>query len=204
MTQYSRPFSDILVSSWTASVGSDLYPVLDEETPSDADYVSQTLGADEADTFTVGLSEVTNPVTSSAHTMRARTRIVGPGDSAGWQFSLQDGATVVHSHNWNQSAGGWATVEYTLSGSEVGDISDYGNLTASISITTDAGNPIPAECQCSWVEFEVPDVSAGRQVYVYDGTQWVQATDVYVYDGTQWIQSTSLSIYDGTDWESEA
>jgi hypothetical protein len=37
--QYARPISDIAANGWQASTGSDLYAMLDESTPNDADYI---------------------------------------------------------------------------------------------------------------------------------------------------------------------
>jgi hypothetical protein len=37
--QYGRPISDVAKGSWTASTGSDLYAMIDEEGVSDADYI---------------------------------------------------------------------------------------------------------------------------------------------------------------------
>lgn len=38
-----RPTSDVLTTDWTPSTGTDAYAMVDEETPSDADYVQATL-----------------------------------------------------------------------------------------------------------------------------------------------------------------
>lgn len=38
--QFARPISDIDQGDWTPSIGSDLYAMVDEDTPDDADYIT--------------------------------------------------------------------------------------------------------------------------------------------------------------------
>ena len=64
MTQYARPGSDIALGSWSGS-----YTDIDETSASDTDYMSV---AATGSTARVGLSTVTDPVSSANHTVSVR------------------------------------------------------------------------------------------------------------------------------------
>jgi hypothetical protein len=73
--RYGRPTSDLSAGSWTPSIGSDLYAMLDEETASDApDYITTSTAYDPCE---LALSAVTDPATSSGQviTIRAKSSV---------------------------------------------------------------------------------------------------------------------------------
>lgn len=207
MAQYARPDADDTVGSWTPSGGSDLYAMLDETVPDDLKtYITETFSPDTADTFIVGLSNVTDPKSSSDHVVRFRGRIPSAfGSNQGsWTITLRQSTTQIAQDSLVQSDDNtWETKEITLSSGEADSITDYTDLNVSVAFTADASNDSNVVPQATWIEFEVPDAPTGN-VYVYDGLAWQEATAVYVYTGTEWKEADSTHVFDGLEWKSDS
>jgi len=84
MPQYARPSSDVTTTNWTRSSGTAAYyTYIDEASADDADYVqTQSQGS----ALVVGLSAVTDPVSSTGHIVRAR--VWAAGGAAGKHMSV--------------------------------------------------------------------------------------------------------------------
>jgi hypothetical protein len=154
MAQYARPDSDVSSGSWSPSTGSTLYECIDEETPSDADYIESDTDEDECE---VGLSTVTDPESSSNHTVRWRWQSTGsspPTETC--SVYLYEGATLRATCALEREVdrGGFAAESYTLAGGEADAISDYSALRVRFHINRTGSNE---DIQVSWVELEVPD-----------------------------------------------
>jgi hypothetical protein len=111
----ARPDSDVSAGTWTASSGSDLYAMLDEETPSDADYIE----ASSAGTCEVALSTIAEPQVGWQTTVRFRIQ----GECT---VSLREGSTQIAS--WNYSPVSATTYEETLTSGEQSSVTDWGDL----------------------------------------------------------------------------
>ena len=125
--QYIAPTSDVSAGGWTASTGTDLFAMLNEAVPSDAEYIVST-----TDTISeVKFATATNPGTTSGHVIRYRIR----ADGGGITVRLKQGATVIHT--WTHSTVPSTYIQYdqTLSTGEAGSITDYSDLRLSFEAT---------------------------------------------------------------------
>lgn len=150
MSQFGRPDSDVTKGAWTASSGTDLYPMLDEVSPDSADYIILTNQT--SNTCEVGLTNVTDPVSSSNHVVRVRGRRVGTVTLTAY---LYQGTTQICTFSLTLGTTD-ATTEYTLSGAEADAITDYSDL--RIRLTGTASNAARF-IYIVWAELDVPDVA---------------------------------------------
>lgn len=117
-TYVGRPSSDVSAGTFTASSGSDLYAMLDEETPSDADYIT----ASSAGTAEVKFSAIDAPPSGWQTVVRYRIS----GDCT---VSLREGgSTEIASWAHSPGPGSPTTYERTLNGTEQGNVTDWGDL----------------------------------------------------------------------------
>jgi hypothetical protein len=119
--RFGRPLSDISQGAWTASTGSDLFAMLDEETPVDADYIQTT----SASTCEIGLSNATDPGTSSGQVLRYRAK---SDDASTLIAKLMEGATTIASRTHTNVPNTWTEYTMTLTGGECDAITDYADL----------------------------------------------------------------------------
>lgn len=152
MAQYARPDSDITVGSWTSSTGATLYGVVDESSASDSDYFYRSGGDD---TCEVGLSNVTDPVSSSGHVLRVRSNKSGVGTITSLTASLMQGASTIASTTCYVTDATWTTTTLNLSAAEADSITDYSDL--RVRLVQDWASGVATRSQVSWIEFEVPD-----------------------------------------------
>lgn len=119
ITSYvARPDGDVSAGAWTASSGSNLYAMIDEETPSDSDYITST----SASTVEVALSSITTPPAGWVTTVRYR--IIGD-----CTVSLREGAsTEIASWPHSPGPGTATTYEQELSSGEQASVSDWTDL----------------------------------------------------------------------------
>ena len=113
----ARPDGDVSDGTWSASSGSDLYAMIDEETPSDADYIEAT----SAGTCEVALSSINTPPAGWITTIRYRIL----GDCT---VSLRQGSTEVASWAHSPGPGSATTYNQSLSSGEQASISDWTDL----------------------------------------------------------------------------
>jgi len=156
MSQFARPDSDISAGSWATA---PLYAKIDEVTYSDADYISVTSNAN---TCELGLSTVTDPVSSASHIVRFRSRKALQGTSV--TVTLMDGATTIRS--FAQALGNTSTAySFTLTSGEADNIGDYSDL--RLKLTSAIGRV--GSVFISWAELEVPDAGSppiSRRIFV--------------------------------------
>lgn len=135
MPQFARPDADTTIGSFTDQGGgaSNIFGSIDESVASDADYIRSPTSPS-SQVYVCRLSDVTDPVSSSGHTMRMRTATDLDGQEV-LDFTQQlrqgytnEGAqgTLIASQSRNSvSSTSWTTSSYTLSGAEADAITDY-------------------------------------------------------------------------------
>lgn len=167
MTQYARPDSDVDNQSdaWTNSDGGApsnvLYTYIDE-TSAGSDYVQGTDDECSGDGkyFTVGLSNVTDPSSSSGHAMKFYGRLTSSESDTWFKIELLEGTTVratkTISDPDDTSAPG-TLFTHSLSTSEANSITNYNNLRLRIYAGDDGC--MGAEFQVYQAWFECPDAS---------------------------------------------
>jgi hypothetical protein len=201
MTQLLQPDSNIDVGGWTGD-----YTDVDETSPSDADYMTVNLAADAAESFTLGLSNVTDPIEGRNHVVSIRTQIpaeVGT-QQATWVATLKQGASIdVASDNWTDTdGGGWTTHTFTLTQAEVDLITDFTDLRVVVAVTTNVGNSVSIDCQCSWVQMSVPDVPTLNWPSVRDSSAWkTLIASSSPRDGETWKTFSLIFVMDGGYWK---
>ncbi len=182
MPQFARPDSDVSKGSWDDPNGNNndiLYDDIDEASASDSDYIETAV---DADTCEIGLSNVTDPVSSSDHTIRYRARRVG-GTPPTVTVKLFDGPTEIASHTSAGLGTAFADYSYTLTGAEANNIGDYTDLRLKFT-TALFGQSVDV----SWAEFEVPSEFTLEQ----EGYRW--RDDDADEDEAAWLDSQDTNI----------
>ncbi len=183
MAQYARPDSDVTKGNWDDPNGNNndiLYDDIDEETPSDSDYI-ESPDDPSSESCEVGLSDVTDPESSSGHTIRVRYQAPesGGGQPATIDFTiaLMEGATERAS--WVEQPDPpttWATASYTLTTGEADSIGNYANLRLRFTANK-TGGARTTRIEVSWAEFEVPD-AAGAIVKIMPSILGLSESDL--------------------------
>lgn len=130
MAQFARPDSDVTRTGWVEDdgVSVDIFDQIDEAVADDNDYVKSPTppGTNE---YEAGLSNVTDPVSSTGHTMRWRRRNgVSGGAAINLVVRLLQGTTQITSQSDNTLPSTFTTQTYVLSGAEADAITDYTDL----------------------------------------------------------------------------
>lgn len=124
-SRYGRPIEDVTKGSWVPTSGSTLSPMLDETPADDADLV-YTYSATSGD---VVLNPITDPATSSGHSLRVRAR----SDQVPKNLRvtlLQDTTQIAQ---WTEALSStWTTHFFPLSAAQINSITDYGMLVVKI------------------------------------------------------------------------
>lgn len=138
MAQFARPDSDIVIGSWAEDDDTTdaLFGEIDEATPSDTDFVkSEDLtGAGNTSVFACGLSDVTDPESSSGHVLRTRLRKQGTAQMDATvelrQGYTGEGAqgTLIATLSQTALTTAFADYSHTLSAGEADAITDYTDL----------------------------------------------------------------------------
>jgi hypothetical protein len=176
--QYARPASDIT----STNVASGTYADIDEETPSDADYLYGTNNT--AVTYETKLSSVTDPSSNTGHTISyriAKTK-VGTVDAAGSVTTvtayLYQGSTLIATDD-TKTLGDWTTIsDFTLSSAEADAITDYTDL--RIRFYSPASGGAVANRRSvglSWAQLEVPEAVASDDLVSKDVASGVPTAD---------------------------
>lgn len=157
--QYARPTSDISIVEMVLSSGATAFTLLDESNPSDSDYVNSDV-ASTVPSVKVGLSSVTDPVSSTDHALRVRiayeSGILFPSPLPGtFTIKLFSGATEITSRT-EVYLGSYSSFTYTLTAGEADAIADYTNLSAQVSISKPGATDVG---YISWIELQVPYVA---------------------------------------------
>lgn len=119
--RYARPMQDMSLGSWLPSTGSDLYPMLDEETADDADYIY----AASATTCDLKLRPVQDPGTSANQVIRFRARSTNSNDLI---VRLKQGTTTIATRTQSNVLSAWTEYNMTLTSGECDAITDYTDL----------------------------------------------------------------------------
>lgn len=138
MPQFARPDSDVVIGSWTEDDGTTdaLFGEIDETTQSDTDFVkSEDLtSAGDTSAFAVSLSDVTDPTSSTGHTIRAALRKQGTAQIDGTvelrQGYVSEGTqgTLIATLSQSDLTTSFTEYTHTLSAGEADAITDYTDL----------------------------------------------------------------------------
>lgn len=154
MAQFARPASTISSGGWTFSDLS-LHEDTDEVTPNGTDYAE----ADSTDTtMELKLSSVTDPASSTGHTVRVYAQVTGgSGAPEKLDIALYQGSTLIVTATPTINRGAYALRSLTLSAAEADSITDYSDLRLRFTVNSLAAGETIQVTQC---EFEVPDAAA--------------------------------------------
>ena len=172
MTQYARPDSDVSDGSWVNQAGSNtnLYQSIDEaDGENDSDYVISTDSSSSSDTMEVGLSDISDPQSSSSHIVRYRAKGSDPSGFYGipsLTVSLRQGSTQIATATNSSLTTSFADYNFTLSSSEANAITDYSDL--RLRFVRASGGSASETNLVSEAWFETPDASDNYDFKVGD------------------------------------
>ena len=129
MAQTAAPASDVTDGSWTASGGGTvLFAAIDEAVASDSDFIlSPDLAPGNSDECEIALGPITDPASSSGHSLAYRYRAQGT-DPIDLVVSLYCGAILIASQTHTSVGASFVDGTLTLSGAEADAITDYSDL----------------------------------------------------------------------------
>lgn len=139
MPQFARPDADITDGTWLneAASATDMFNSINEDvsSPNDSDYI-QSVSAPSSAACAFGLSNITDPVSSSGHIMRwRRGKDVVGGAQIDLTVQLRQGytgegaqGTLINSFSDTNIPESFTTTTDTLSGAEADSITDYNDL----------------------------------------------------------------------------
>lgn len=140
MAQFARPSADTNnVDAYTDQAGgsTNLWDTINEAVASDADYI-RTVTDPTNDVIVFALTSLTDPVSSTGHTIRARagTDQASGGNQIdltvqlrqGYVSEVSLGTLIATLTQTNVSQGSFTTYTYTLSGAEADAITNYASL----------------------------------------------------------------------------
>jgi hypothetical protein len=164
MAQFARPDSEITVNSWSPSTGTLIYPPIDEVTADNADYIESA--NNQSVIAEVGLSDVTDPESSTGHIFRyTYAKGASGGNARDIQVALYESTTqIAAGTNHTDISDVWATGSYTLNGTETDNITDYTDLRLRF-IAGGSTSPPPGNrrtIRIGWAELETPDAPAAE------------------------------------------
>ena len=142
MPQFARPDADLEIGNWLNDLGSaiTIFQSIDEVVANDADFIESGL-APVNDPFVCGLSDVEDPLSSSAHIVRwRRSKDAAGGSLIDLTVELRQGYVSEASQGtqiFSIIDGGipdvFTDTSYTLSGAEADAITDYNDLQLRIT-----------------------------------------------------------------------
>jgi hypothetical protein len=119
--QYARPVADLSQGAWTASSGSDLFAMVDEQPANDADFITATNPA----VCLLRLAPVVDPQTSNGQSIRIRAK---SARATTLIATLKQGTTTIATGTISGVASGWTDYEVQLSSAQCDAITDYTDL----------------------------------------------------------------------------
>lgn len=126
--RYARPTMDMVNTGWQASSGTALYSMIDEETPSDIDYIfATTKGA----SYQAKLQPVEDPSTTTDQIVKYRVRSYYNNNII---VTLKQGSTVIATRTHTNVPNEWTTYSMILSEYEINAITDYTDLRVIIEV----------------------------------------------------------------------
>lgn len=160
--QFLRPDSDISIENWDDPNGNDnnlMWDDIDEATRDDTDYVTSgnINNGEPSEALQVGLTDATDPQSSTDHLVKYAYRGIGPG-SVNLTVQLMQGALEIAS--WTHLAIGttFTQANQTLSTAEADSITDYNDLRFIFTGNHAGGGS--ANVEISWAEMEILECSA--------------------------------------------
>ena len=148
--QYARPSSDIEnPGGWTTE---PLWDKIEEEPFDDVDYLISPKTAT-GDSFTIGLSGVTDPEIHTGHIIRIRAKT---GVTGTFKYELMQGAVVIKDSGDVVLTTEFAEYNMTLSEAEAAEITDYTALRVRVTAITTKKNQ---RQNVSWIRVDVPDLA---------------------------------------------
>lgn len=165
MVQFSRPDNDDSIGVWTDDAGgtTNIFQAINEVTPSDTDFVQSDNTPAVGETCTIGMSSVTDPAVSTGHILRWRyAKSAAAGRTIEVRLDLRESGTPVLTspRTFTDISNVAAQDNYTLTGTEADNITNYGNLEIfMLGIRSGSGGARRAEIY--WAELEVPNAPGG-------------------------------------------
>lgn len=163
MAQFARPDSNVTQTSFTGG-----FAEIDEAVASDTDFAYGDNNT--AAELEVGLSNVSDPASSTGHIFRYRIAktnngtVDGGGNAVTVTARLMQGATQIATDTAKTADGTWTQYAYTLSAAEADAITDYNDLRLEFLTSASGGSPaVRRGGAVSWAELEVPNAPAGQQ-----------------------------------------
>lgn len=171
--QFARPIADL--DNTGVWVTAPLWSKIDESVGSgDADSIQADGTPISSEPFTVDLGTVTDPVSSTNHTIRVRvTKTTSGGSNYDFIAQLRQGyvseasqGTLIGTLTQTIIAETATTYTYTLSGGEADSITDYSDLQLRCYVNKNGGGAA-RNVTCYDVELQVPAASGGtRRVFI--------------------------------------
>lgn len=164
MAQFARPDSNVTQTNFTNGFAN-----IDEASPSDADFA---FGANNTVAeLEVGLSDVTDPSSSSGHVFRYRIAktnagtVDGGGNAVTVTARLMQGTTEIATDTAKTADGTWTQYAYTLTSGEADAITSYTDLRLEFVTSASGGSPANRRGGAvSWAELEVPDIGGAQNL----------------------------------------
>ena len=128
--QMAFPSADISLGGWTPSAGgspTELWPMIDEATPDDSDYIQSVLTPSN-DTCEVRLQVLGDPAVSTGHVVRYRYSKSFAAGRVDLTVKLMDGGIEIASFTHSDISTTDTQADQTLSAAQADSISDYGDL----------------------------------------------------------------------------
>ena len=125
----ANPIDDISVGGWVPSAGSQLYPMLDEPTADDSDYI-YVAGASTCELL---LGPITPPAAARPHVLRLKIRC-----DSGRTLTItlrQGGSTEIASWAHNPAPQTPTLVAHYLNTAQISSITDYEDLRVRLTTT---------------------------------------------------------------------
>ena len=116
--RYARPSADVTIGAWSPNSGSHLYPMLNEVTESDAEYI--TSGSPTVCDLTLG--PVVDPLTSANQVVTIRAK---SAYGSTLTAVLMQGATTIATRTYTSMSSAYTDYQMSLTGGECDAITDY-------------------------------------------------------------------------------
>lgn len=133
--QVLRPVSDAAAGGWTTQAGgtTNLYAVLDEDAPDDADYLRSSPSPASPDVAEVAFAASGDPGVGYGHVLTYRYGKDAAGDRIDLTVSLVEGTTVIASWTHTDVPAGWTDATQVLTTTQADAITNYGALALRLS-----------------------------------------------------------------------
>ena len=163
--QIARPNSDVSKGGWTDTTGGNnngiLYDEINESVRSDTNYArsSSITLISSSDTWTAGLSSVTDPQTSSNHIVSYVYRKSGGTATINITARLMQGGTQIAAWTHNNVGTSFTLAQQTLTGVQADSITDYSDLRLQFTAAYGGSGLTGSFGEISWAQFQIPGAS---------------------------------------------